>query len=425
MKNWIGHVAATGAAKEFGIATGELEILDDASICSTPGIAAAGTHAGVKAEGALDLALVDAGVVCNSAGVFTSNRAKAAPVLVSIDHLADGKARGIAANSGCANACTGERGVEDSIAMTAAAADLFACAPSQVLVASTGLIGFYLPIAAVTSGISGATLGTDSQCGHAAARAIMTTDTVPKEAAVKTSVGGKEVTVSGMAKGAAMLAPSMATMLGFITTDASIEADVLQVALRSAVASTFNRISVDACQSTNDTVVALATGTAGNQTIDTPGAPGFLEVGDAISEVCAQLALKMVCDGEGATKVARIAVNGAASASDALAVARAIASSVLVRCSLHGADPYWGRIASEIGASGADEVRPELVSISYGGTAVAAKGVAIPHDEDLVREHMAKPIVEIVCDLGLGDGSSVMFSCDLGPGYIEENRGTS
>lgn len=419
------RVAETGAAKEFGMPARELEILDDASICSTPGIAAAGMHAGVKPQGALDLALIDAGVVCNSAGVFTSNRAKAAPVLVSLDHLSDGKAQGIVANSGCANACTGAKGVQDAVAMATAAADVLACEPGEVLVASTGLIGFYLPIVDVTSAISGAVLGADSDCGHAAARAIMTTDTVPKEVAVKASLGGREVTVSGMAKGAAMLAPSMATMLAFITTDVAIEPEALQVALESSVASTFNRISVDACQSTNDTVLVLATGAAGNQPIDTPQSPGFVELSDAISEVCAQLALSMVCDGEGATRIARIAVTGAASSNDALLAARGIASSVLVRCSLYGADPYWGRIASEIGASQAEQVISELVSISYGGTIVASRGVAIPHDEELVRDHMARPVVEIECDLGIADGSAVMFSCDLGPGYIEENRGTS
>lgn len=425
MKTWMKKVAETGAAKEFGLATRELEILKGSSICSTPGIAAAGMHAGVKPDGALDLALIDAGVVCNSAGVFTSNRAKAAPVLVSLDHLADGRAKGIVANSGCANACTGARGVNDAVAMASAAGNVIACEPSEVLVASTGLIGFYLPISGITSAMSSAALGTDSECGHAAARAIMTTDTVPKEAAVRTSIGGKTITISGMAKGAAMLAPSMATMLAFITTDAAIEPGTLQVALRSSVASTFNRISVDACQSTNDTVLALATGTAGNRSIDTPSAPGFVELADALSEVCAQLALSMVCDGEGATRVARIAVNGAASANDALLAARGIASSVLVRCSLYGADPYWGRIASEIGASKAEQVVPELVSISYGGTTVASRGVAIPHDEEVVRDHMAKPVVEIECDLGIADGSAVMFCCDLGPGYIEENQGTS
>lgn len=425
MKDWMKTVAENGAGTEFGLTSTGFEILGDASICSTPGISAAGMHAGVKPEGALDLALVDAGAVCSSAGVFTSNRAKAAPVLVSLDHLADGKAKGIAANSGCANACTGERGKSDSVAMATAAADVFDCEPSEVLVASTGLIGLYLPIAELTSAISKAALGTDSESGHAAARAIMTTDTVPKEAAVRTSIGGRKVTVSGMAKGAAMLAPSMATMLAFIATDAAIEPGALQAALRSSVASTFNRISVDACQSTNDTVLALAAGSAGNQTIDSPNAPGFAELGDAISEVCAQLALSMVCDGEGATRIARIAVNGAASAEDALLVARGIASSVLVRCSLYGADPYWGRIASEIGASAAGQVISELVSISYGGTPVASRGVAIPHDEELVREHMASPVVEIACDLGIADGSAVMFCCDLGPGYIEENRGTS
>lgn len=425
MKDWLKAVAATGAAREFGLEVSEFEVLDDASICSTPGIAAAGMHAGIKPDGALDLALVGAGSACNSAGVFTSNRVKAAPVLVSSNHLADGKAKGIVANSGCANACTGVTGINDAVAMATAAGEVLACESNEILVASTGLIGFRIPINEVTSAISGATLGTGSERGHAAARAIMTTDTVPKEVAVRTLIGGRVATVSGMAKGAAMLAPSMATMLAFIVTDAAVESEILQVILKSSVASTFNRISVDACQSTNDTVLALATGGAGNRPIDTPNATGFIELSDAISEVCAQLALLMVSDGEGATKVARIAVKGAASARDALLVARGIASSVLVRCSLNGADPYWGRIASEAGASGAESVVSELISISYGGTLVASKGVAIPHDEKLVREHMAKPVVEIECDLGIADGSAVMFSCDLGPGYIEENRGTS
>lgn len=425
MKKWLETKASTGAAIEFGIAAADLDLIQGGSVCSTPGVAAAGIHAGVKAGDVPDVALIDTGASVPAAGVFTSNRAKAAPVLVSMEHLAGGRARAIVANSGCANACTGEKGIEDARSMASAAGDLFGCAVSDVLVASTGLIGYYLPIEPMMSAISAASVAGGPAAGHRAAKAIMTTDTVPKESAVRTEVGNRVVTVSGMAKGAAMLSPSMATMLAFITTDAAIESEALQGLLRSAVTATFNRISVDACQSTNDTVLALATGSAGNTPISGRQSEGYAELESALTEVCAQLALAMVCDAEGATRIAKISISGAASNEDALLAARGISSSVLVRCSLFGADPYWGRIASEIGASAATDIRSDRLSVAYGGIQVAKGGIGVDHDEGAVSRHMASAVVEIECDLGIGEGNAAMFTCDLAPGYIAENQGTS
>jgi glutamate N-acetyltransferase/amino-acid N-acetyltransferase len=382
------------------------------------GFVASGAACGIKAAGALDLALVctEDRRPAHAAGVFTSNKAKAAPVLVSRGHLetTNGRAAAVVASSGNANAQTGREGVLAAELMCELVAAGIGSKAEEVLVCQTGLIGVRFPVECAHSGIPGlvAGLGSGKEFDATAAQAIMTTDTVEKQVVVE----GPGFTVGGMAKGAAMLAPDMATMLAFLTTDAPGEPEVLARILRSAVASSFNEMSVDGCCSTNDTVVLLSSGLAG------PVQEAELE--EAVSEACATLAEAMVADAEGATKVARVVVTGAESDSEAHRGARQVASSLLVKCSINGADPYWGRIVSELGSAGI-AFDPDLVAVSYGGIKVCDGGVAISHDAAAVASHLAGSRVEIDCELGLGSGVGSMLTCDLGHGYIDENRNTS
>jgi len=386
------------------------------SVVSPGGFVASGVPCGIKDSGASDLALVatDDGRPVPAAAVFTSNLATAAPVQVSRRHLqmTGGQAAAVVLNSGNANAATGEPGCDDAERMCALVAGQLGCQSTEVLVCSTGLIGIPLPMAVIEAGIPTLVAGRSAAGGADAAEAIRTTDTVRKEVVVE----GDGFTVGGMAKGAAMLAPNMATMLAVLTTDASVDSGVLQPALQRAVAESFNALSVDGCTSTNDTVMVLSSGRAG-----TPG-PGAL--GDALAEACTSLAAQMAEDAEGATKVARVRVTGAASDEQARQAARKVADSQLVKCSLFGADPYWGRIVSELGSAGV-AFDPDRVEVAYGGVVVCAKGIAVAHDADAVRVHLQGRRVEITADLGLGAGTGVILTNDLTPGYIDENMRTS
>jgi len=386
------------------------------SVVSPGGFVASGVPCGIQDSGASDLALVatDDGRPVPAAAVFTSNLATAAPVQVSRRHLqtTGGQAAAVVLNSGNANAATGEPGCDDAERMCALVAGQLGCQSTEVLVCSTGLIGIPLPMAVIEAGIPTLVAGRSAAGGADAAEAIRTTDTVRKEVVVE----GDGFTVGGMAKGAAMLAPNMATMLAVLTTDASVDSGVLQPALQRAVADSFNALSVDGCTSTNDTVMVLSSGRAG-----TPG-PGAL--GDALAEACTSLAAQMAEDAEGATKVARVRVTGAASDEQARQAARKVADSQLVKCSLFGADPYWGRIVSELGSAGV-AFDPDRVEVAYGGVVVCAKGIAVAHDADAVRVHLQGRRVEITADLGLGAGTGVILTNDLTPGYIDENMRTS
>jgi len=305
--------------------------------------------------------------------------------------------------------------------MCAASAAALGCAADDVLVCSTGLIGIPLRIDAVQAGIAAAAgaLRTDAAGSGRAADAIRTTDTVAKEAAV--SAAG--YTVGGMAKGAAMLAPAMATMLAVITTDAAVTPPALDAALTCAVHDTFNALIVDACMSTSDTVLVLANGRAGTPPVEASG-PGFAGFAAALTEVCDRLAEAMAADAEGATKLARVVVTGAASPADARLAARGVASSQLVQCSLYGNDPYWGRVLSELGASGA-VFDPERVDIAYNRVTVCRDGIATPHDEHALAATMAQRDIEITCDLHAGDDATAVRFTDLTHAYVDENRGTS
>ncbi len=388
------------------------------SVAVPAGFVAAGGSAGIKAKGAPDVAVVTTadGRPVPAAGVFTANRAAAAPVQVSRAHLdaSGGRASGVILTSGNANAATGRPGRDAARRLCASVAAGIGATTEEVLVCQTGLIGIPFPIDVVEPRVAQivSSRADGADASGRAARAIMTTDTVPKEVVVS----GEGFSVGGIAKGAAMLAPNMATMLAVVTTDASVDTPTLQKALKQAVSCSFNTITVDGSTSTNDTVLALASGRAA---VPTPAA-----LTDALTEACRSLAEQMVDDAEGATKVAHVRVRGAESNAAAHVAARKVADSMLVQCSLFGEDPYWGRIVSELGSAGtAFDI--DRVSVAYGGVLVCSGGVAAPHDESAVAAHLGGRHVQITCDLGLGTGESVVLGTDLGYGYIDENRTTS
>jgi glutamate N-acetyltransferase / amino-acid N-acetyltransferase len=389
------------------------------SVTAPLGFTASGVACGIKASGATDLALVatEDGVAVPAAAVFTSNKATAAPVQVSREHLAatGGRAAAVVLSSGNANAATGAKGRADARSMCGLVASEIGAASEEVLVCQTGLIGVPFPIDCGASGVPDlvAARASGADGGAAAARAIMTTDTFAKEVVVE----GDGFRVGAMAKGAAMLAPNMATMLAVLTTDARCEPRPLADALAAAVGSSFNAMTVDGCTSTNDTVVLFAGGRSGR-------APALDALGEALTEACAALALMMVEDAEGATKVAHVLVSGARSDEEAHRAARSVADSNLVKCSLNGEDPYWGRVVSELGSAGVG-FDPDLVAVAYGGVTVCRAGVAAAHDVGVVAAHLAGRSVELHCDLGLGHGRGAVLTCDLGHGYIDENRATS
>jgi glutamate N-acetyltransferase / amino-acid N-acetyltransferase len=388
------------------------------SIVAPAGFTAGGVACGIKASGERDLALVAVagGAAVAAAGVFTQNLVVAAPVVVSRRHLAvtGGRAAAVVLSSGNANAATGVRGEADAETMCALVASELGCPPDAVLVCATGLIGFPLPMDAIASGVPRlvAERGGGPAHGIAAAEAIMTTDTHRKETVVR----GDGFVVGGMAKGAAMLAPKMATMLAVLTTDAAVDPPALEGMLRAGVADSFNSVTVDGCTSTNDTVLLLASGRSGP-----PDGEGFAV---ALAAACEDLATQIVGDAEGHTKVVRVRVTGAASDDEASQAARKVADSQLAKCSWFGGDPYWGRVASDLGTAGVKLDLGEL-TIAYGGTLVSRGCVGVEHDADAVAEHMAGEYLEVHCDLGVGDGHARVLTNDLGPGYIDENKGTS
>jgi glutamate N-acetyltransferase / amino-acid N-acetyltransferase len=386
------------------------------SVTAAQGFVAAGGRGGVKDDGALDLALVatDDGQAVPAAGVFTANKMAAAPVQVCRAHLRQGSAQAAAVilNSGNANAATGEPGKRDAEELCVAVARQLGCDHDHVLVCSTGLIGHRLPLEPMLAAVPDLVAARSADGAGDAAQAILTTDTVRKEVAVD----GGGFTVGGMAKGAAMLSPRLATMLAVLTTDAAAEPAVLQRALREAVTDSFNAITVDGATSTNDTVLLLASGRAG------PTDRGALQ--RAVAEACGSLAEQMVADAEGATKFVRVCVTGAATEADARRAARAVAESQLTKCSWYGEDPYWGRVASDLGASGVG-FDPELLQIAYGDTVVVRRGMAVEHDAAAVAAHLAGREILLQADLGIGAGRARVLTCDLTYGYIDENKGTS
>ncbi len=392
----------------------------DGGVTAPAGFRAAGVAAGIKKNGGLDVSLVESTSLATAAAVFTTNKAVAAPVVLSREHLvaSRGHARAVVINSGCANACTGQQGMQTARLMAAEAARAFGCEAEEVLVASTGVIGVHLDAAKVARGIIDAAHQL-SPTGHAeASRAIMTTDPFPKEHAVRcTLASGASFTVGGMAKGSGMIEPNLATMLAVVTTDAAVEGAMLHRALVEACEDTFNAITVDGECSTNDTVFALAGGASG-VTIDRATYGEFV---DALRDVCMELALGIVRGGEGATKLVAVHVTGAASYADARLCARAIANSLLVKTAIHGGDPNWGRLVAVAGRSGSafDQLRARVLV----GDIVMFEG-GRPFDEraELAAEHLRQTDVSVTVDLGAGgDHEATMFTCDLSADYVRIN----
>lgn len=400
-------------------------------ITSVPGFRASGLASGIKEPAAPDLAMVATldGAAVNAAGVFTSNLVAAAPVQISRRHLADGRAAAVILNSGNANAATGEQGRAEALRMCELTADAVGCATTDVLVCQTGLIGIPMPMVSVESGIPklGAQLSADAAGGAAAAEAMMTTDTVLKTTQRNVVLPDGGAVVGGMAKGAAMLAPSMATMLAVLATDVAIAPPTLTRALQTAVSSSFNALVVDACQSTNDTVLVLANGAAGNEEITNASGLAYSALVEALTAACADLAHQMATDAEGATKCVTLHVRGARNDHEAQLAARQVASSQLVQCSLYGKDPYWGRIVSELGVSGA-LFDPEAVAVAYDSVTVCRNGVAAELDQASVEAlwaTMERRDLSITCNLHNGNGEATMLFTDLTHAYVDENMGTS
>jgi glutamate N-acetyltransferase/amino-acid N-acetyltransferase len=391
----------------------------DGGITAPGGFRAAGVACGIKASGARDLALLVSDGVASAAGVFTTNLAQAAPVVLSREHLASthGRSRAVVINSGCANACTGTDGWNHARTMAARTSDAIGCDPAAVLVASTGVIGVKLDITKVERGIADAASCLSTSGGSAAARAIMTTDPFPKECAIEASADGRTFRVGGMAKGAGMIEPLMATMLGLVTTDAAVEPGLLQRALKVAADDTFNAISVDGECSTNDCVFVLANG-ASNVELTERDWPLLV---DSLKAACEPLAVGIVRGGEGATKLVTVRVTGAESDQDARRTARAIANSPLVKTAVHGGDPNWGRLIAVAGRSGA-AFSLERAAVRIGPVTLFAGGT--PYDERApeAASYLQGHDIDLEVDLGTGGtGRSRMWTCDLSAEYVRIN----
>lgn len=388
-------------------------------VTAPAGFRASGVACGIKANGRPDLALLVSDTPAAAAAVFTTNVAQAAPIVVSREHLqaSGGRASAVVVNSGCANACTGPDGLAHAREMAQRTAETVGCPAEQVLVASTGVIGVKLVMPTVARGIGMAAAALARSGGADAARAIMTTDPFPKEAAAEAAAAGRPFMVGGMAKGSGMIEPTMATMLAFVTTDAAVSPDLLQRALAAAVDDTFNAITVDGECSTNDCVIALAGGASGASITESE----YPVLVDALRRVCEPLAIGIVRGGEGATKLITVRVTGAPSAQDARTTARAIANSPLVKTAVHGGDPNWGRLVAVAGRATRALVL-EHARVRIGQVELFSNGM--PHDERApeAAEYLRGTDIDIEVDLGTGGpGAARMWTCDLTAEYVRIN----
>jgi glutamate N-acetyltransferase/amino-acid N-acetyltransferase len=393
-----------------------IRIQTDGHVTTPRGFRAGATSAGIKsyARDALDLGMLVSDHECVAAGTFTKSTVKGAPVVVTQRNLSDNRARAIVVNSGCANVATGERGVADADEMCTRAAALIGCEARDIAVCSTGHIGHFLPMDKIREGLPRVEVKADG--GAELARAIMTTDRRPKHLAASFDLDGRTITVGGIAKGSGMIHPDMATMFGFLTTDAPLEPDFCQAVLRRVVDRTFNMISVDADTSTSDTVLLLANGAAGGKAIDAsqPAAAAF----EAALEVVARhLAREIARDGEGSTKLIEIRVTGAATTEEARIAARAISASPLVKVGVYGNDPNWGRVLAAIGKSGA-QIDLARAVVRIGEIATYAEGAPCEPERSLVVAELAGPEVILGADLGVGTGSATAWGCDLTEAYV-------
>ena len=397
----------------------KLKWLENGTITSPKGYLAGATYSGIRTytEDKLDLGIVYSETPCTVAGTFTTNKVKSPSVVMDQERVSLGFAQAIIINSGIANACVGDQGMTDALEMAALAAKYLNLDPELVLACSTGLIGVELPMALIRSGVNKVQLTPNG--GHDLARAIRTTDTTSKEFAASFQVAGETYVVGGIAKGSGMVHPNMATMLAFLSTDAPIDRHLLQDALSSAVDISFNMITVDGDTSTNDSVILLANGTAGGDTI-TSGSLGEGPFRYALNEICAALAKEIARDGEGASKLVEVTVEGALRESDARVAARAVASSTLVKSAIHGGDPNWGRIMVALGYSGA-ELEERHVSLYINDVCIMEAGRPIPYFKDAVVLTMSGPEISLRLDLNLGDASATAWGCDISEEYVTFN----
>ena len=395
-----------------------MKVVEGGGITSPQGFQAAGIHAGVKSDSQIkDLALVFSSSPANAAAVFTTNKVHGAPIDVNRDHLKNGRARGVVLNSGIANACTGEQGLANARRMCELTAALVGVSADEVLVCSTGIIGVQLPMEAIEAGIPRVAAALSADGGLDAAEAIMTTDTVPKNCAVEVDLNGTAVRVGAIAKGAAMIAPNMATMLSVVGTDAAAPSGMLKEMLTDAVQRSFNCITIDGDMSTSDTVILMANGAAGAPEVGEKDATTLFE---GVEAVCRQMAKAIAADAEGISTLIRIQVEGARSEFEARQVGLSVANSNLVKTAVFGNDPNWGRILCAIGYSGVD-IDPSLVEVRLCGTTIFGSGAGRQFDDDALSKAMSATEVEVGIRLGMGSATAEIFTSDLTYEYVRLN----
>lgn len=408
----------------------------EGGVTAAKGFQAAAAAAQIKYQGRTDMAMICSKSPCAAAGTFTRNVVKAAPVLWDRDIVRSGKpVHAVVVNSGIANACTGQEGLDYCRQTAEAAAEKLHIAPDSVLVGSTGVIGFQLPIDRIRNGVSmlASDLGGDSAHGTAAAQAIMTTDTHKKECACQVEIGGKTVTVGGMSKGSGMIHPDMCTMLAYVTTDAAVEASVLQTAVSAIVDETFNMISVDGDTSTNDTLLVLANGEAGNDPVTAAEGEGYEALYAALHLVCRDLAMQMAGDGEGATKLLEVTVRGADTVENARILAKSVITSSLTKAAVYGSDANWGRILCALGYAGVDFDPNDLQLYFVDETATAegtdalgrmlifTDGAAADYSEEEATQLLKREKVTILAQFHMGVSSATAWGCDLTYEYVKIN----
>ena len=366
-----------------------------------------------------DLCVIHSSLMCDTGGVFTTNKIKSASVVIDQLHLQHNRVQALTITSGNANACTGAQGFKDALMIAKLSADRLDLDPDQVLVSSTGVIGRYLPMNAIKPGIGEACGKLSVDGGAAAALAILTTDTVPKTVQLELELAGTTVRLGGMCKGSGMIHPNMATMLAYVTTDAAVEPGLMGMLVKSVADRSFNQVTIDGDSSTNDTFLILANGAAGNAPIRS-GSVEAEQLEQALLDVAQQLARAIARDGEGATKLITVKVSDAVSDADARLAARAVAASSLVKTAIHGGDPNWGRIVCALGYSGA-ELALDKLHLTVGGEVVFERGAGVDVDLSAVRHAFEQPEIEIVATLGLADGHAEAWGCDLSEEYVRIN----
>jgi glutamate N-acetyltransferase/amino-acid N-acetyltransferase len=395
--------------------------MSNETITAPRGFLAAGLHCGIKKSGKPDLGLLVCPTGAKAAAVFTTNKVFSASVHVCRMHVKSREVNGVVVNSGNANTCTGPTGLLNALKMCSRTAGQIGAEPWQVLVASTGVIGEQLPMGRLITGISKAASGLSAseKAGRDFAEAIMTTDTKPKQARRRVDISGKTVTIAGTVKGAGMIAPNMATTLGFVTTDAAISKPLLAKALKSSIGDSLNKLTVDGHQSTNDTCMILASGLAGNRLINSQ-CPRYRRFAGALADLCDDLARQMALDAEGATRMFRVVIKGAATKAEAAKAARAVADYPLVKCAVHGGDPNWGRIICAVGSAGV-RLNPGKLSCKLDSIAVFRNGSPVRFDRKKATEVVSQTEHTITVDLGVGKHGDFCYGCDLTAEYVKIN----